>query len=158
MQRLYDAARLGLKGDALALSAGLLPIEMNRLRQMDPVADMAVMKGYADSEAEMAKTMYEAGRNGDTKAALEVLKHRHDWVAKQQIQVDSTQQISISLALEQAQQRVAALVEEVPQAPAASSAASSRQRLTQQNPNVMDLTVKDLTAKDLTDATNQVQR
>ena len=151
LQRLYDAARLGLKGDALALSAGLLPIEMNRLRQMDPVADMAVMKGYADSEAEMARTMYEAGRNGDTKAALEVLKHRHDWVAKQQIQVDSTQQISISLALEQAQQRVAALVEEVPQAPA-------QARLTRQNPNVMDLTVKDLTAKDLTDATNQVQR
>lgn len=107
LERLYAAARLGLKGEALALRAGLLPIEFNRLRQMDPVADMAVMKGYADSEAEMATTLYEAGKGGDVKAALEVLKHRHDWVAKQQIQVDTTQQISISLALEQANQRVA---------------------------------------------------
>jgi hypothetical protein len=38
--------------------------------------------------------------------ALEFLKHKHDWVAKQQVQVDVTQQISIITALEQAQQRL----------------------------------------------------
>lgn len=113
LERLYAAARLGLKNDALALRAGLLPIEFNRLRQMDPVADMAVMKGYADSEAEMATTLYEAGKGGDVKAALEVLRHRHDWVAKQQVQVDVAQQISITAALEQAQSRVMELVHEV---------------------------------------------
>jgi hypothetical protein len=38
--------------------------------------------------------------------ALEILKHKHDWVAKQQMQVDVTQQISIITALEQAEQRL----------------------------------------------------
>ena len=98
LERLYAAARLGMKGETLATRANLLPIELNRLRQMDPIADMAILKGYADAEAEMANTLYEAGRGGDVKAALEVLKHRHDWVAKQQIQVDTAQAISITLA------------------------------------------------------------
>jgi hypothetical protein len=40
---------------------------------------------------------------------MDILKHRHDWVAKQQIQVDSTQQISIAVALEQANKRVESL-------------------------------------------------
>ena len=40
---------------------------------------------------------------GDAKAALEVLKHAHGWVAKQQVQIDVAQQISIVAALEQAQ-------------------------------------------------------
>lgn len=130
LERLYAAARLGLKGEALALRAGLLPIEFNRLRQMDPVADMAVMKGYADSEAEMSTTLYEAGRNGDIKAALEVLKHRHDWVAKQQIQVDTTQQISISLALEQANARVATAQADVVDVEPASPRLSQSTKLT----------------------------
>lgn len=139
LERLYNAARLGLKGEALALRAGLLPIEFNRLRQLDPVADMAVMKGYADSEAEMATTLYEAGREGDVKAALEVLKHRHDWVAKQQVQVDVSQQISVKLALEQAQARLNQMVEEVDDVVP---------RVTHQHPNTMELT----------DATAEVRR
>lgn len=131
LEKIYRSARLGLKGDALALNAGLLPIEFNRLRQMDPVADMAVMKGYADSEAEMATTLYDAGRAGDVKAALEVLKHRHDWVAKQQVQVDVTQQISVKLALEQAQTRLNQMVEEVEDVVP---------KLSKQHPNTMELT------------------
>ena len=55
----------------------------------------------------MATVVRDAALSGDSKAAMDILKHRHDWVAKQQIQVDTTQQISISLALEQANQRVA---------------------------------------------------
>lgn len=108
LERLYNSAKLGLKGDALALNAGLLPIEFRRLCQMDPIADFAVQKGWADQEAQMATVVRDAALNGDSKAAMDILKHRHDWVAKQQIQVDTTQQISISLALEQANQRVAA--------------------------------------------------
>jgi hypothetical protein len=50
--------------------------------------------------------MYEAARDGDSKAALEILKHQHGWVAKQQIDVNIDQQISITGALEKAQQRV----------------------------------------------------
>ena len=102
LERLYNSAKLGLKGDALALNAGLLPIEFRRLCQMDPIADFAVQKGWADQEAQMATVVRDAALSGDSKAAMDILKHRHDWVAKQQIQVDTTQQISISLALEQA--------------------------------------------------------
>ena len=107
LERLYNSAKLGLKGDALALNAGLLPIEFRRLCQMDPIADFAVQKGWADQEAQMATVVRDAALSGDSKAAMDILKHRHDWVAKQQIQVDTTQQISISLALEQANARVA---------------------------------------------------
>jgi hypothetical protein len=48
------------------------------------------------------------GRGGDSKAALEFLRHRHDWVAKQQVQVDVAQSISITAALEMAEKRVRA--------------------------------------------------
>lgn len=106
LQRIYDAAKLGLKGDALALAAGMLPTEFRRLCQMDPIAEMAEQKGRADAEKELATVMMNAALAGDTKAALEVLKHRHDWVAKQQVQIDVAQQISVISALEQAKQRV----------------------------------------------------
>ena len=106
LQRIYDAAKLGLKGDALALAAGMLPTEFRRLCQMDPIAEMAEQKGRADAEKELAAVMMSAALAGDTKAALEVLRHRHDWVAKQQVQIDVAQQISVISALEQAEQRV----------------------------------------------------
>ena len=106
LERLYNAARLGIKGDALAYKAGLLPVEFRRLCQLDPIAEYAVQKGWADQEAAMATVVQEAAMAGDAKAAMDILKHRHDWVAKQHIQMDNTQQISIVLALEQANKRV----------------------------------------------------
>ena len=113
LERLYNSARLGLKGDALALNAGLLPIEFRRLCQLDPIADYAVQKGWADQEAAMATVVQDAARAGDAKAAMDILKHRHDWVAKQHIQVDGTQQISIAVALEQANKRVESIPADV---------------------------------------------
>ncbi len=106
LQKLYNAAKLGLRGDNLALNAGLLPIEYRRLCQMDPIAELAVQKGYADAEGEMSHVVYTAARNGDSKAAMDMLKHRHDWVAKQQVQIDVSQQISVISALEAAERRV----------------------------------------------------
>ena len=115
LQAIYDAAKLGLKGDRLALAAGMLPTEYRRLVQMDPVAEMAELKGAADGERDMAQTVYTAALQGDSRAAMDMLKHRHDWVAKQQVQVDVSQQISISMALEQAKTRVLeGLTQEVP--------------------------------------------
>ena len=64
------------------------------------------MKGRADGEFTAAKTMYDAAAAGDAKAALDILKHQHGWVAKQQIDVSIDQQISVIGALEKAQQRV----------------------------------------------------
>lgn len=106
LQSIYDAARLGLRGDNLALAAGMLPTEFRRLCEMDPLAALAEQKGRADAESELAQVMMTAALSGDAKAALEVLKHKHDWVAKQQVQIDVAQQISILGALEAAERRV----------------------------------------------------
>lgn len=107
LQSIYDAAKLGLKGDTLALAAGLLPVEYRRLKEMDPVAEMAELKGRADGERIASAQLHKAAAEGDAKASLEILKHVHGWVAKQQVQIDVAQQISITAALEQAQRRVA---------------------------------------------------
>ena len=106
LQAIYDAAKLGLKGDKLALTAGMLPSEYRQLTQLDPVAEMAALKGAADAEAQMSAIVYGAALEGDAKMALEMLKHKHDWVAKQSVQIDVVQQISITQALEQAQSRM----------------------------------------------------
>ena len=104
--RVYEAAKLGLSHNALALKAGMMPEEFRKLCQLDPVVELAAMQGRADSEAEMSQVVRDAALGGDAKMALEFLRHKHDWVAKQQVQVDVTQQISIITALEQAEQRL----------------------------------------------------
>ena len=112
LKAVYDAAKLGLKGDTLALAAGMLPTEYRQLTQLDPVVEMAAQKGKADGEIEMANIMRAAALEGDAKMALEVLKHQHGWVAKQAISVEVDQRISITGALAEAQKR-ALTVEDV---------------------------------------------
>lgn len=104
--RIYQAARLGLSQNAIALRSGMLPAELRKLCQLDPAVEIAIEQGQADSEATMAQVVYDAALDGDAKMALEFLKHKHAWVAKQQVQVDVTQQISIITAMEQADTRV----------------------------------------------------
>ena len=106
LESIYKAARCGLKGDSLAMASGLTPRQFRVLADADPLVEMAEVKGRADGEMTAAKTLYEAARDGDSKAALEILKHQHGWVAKQQIDVNIDQQISITGALEKAQTRV----------------------------------------------------
>lgn len=106
LEALYDAAKLGLKGNNLAYAANMTPTELRRLQELDPLANTAIEKGHADGEKEMSEVLFNAAKSGDAKAALEILKHRRDWVAKQQVQVDVSGQISITAALEAAQARV----------------------------------------------------
>jgi hypothetical protein len=106
LEAIYTASRKGLKGDALALAAGMLPTEYRQLCQFDPLAEMAALKGKADSEAEMAEVVTKAAQGGDYKAALAILNHRHDWTPKQEVSVDVTHKISITEALRMAQERV----------------------------------------------------
>ena len=106
LQAIYHAAALGLKGDSLALAAGMLPAEFRQLCELDPVAQMAMLKGRADSEMEASSHLREAARAGDAKAALAILQHSHGWTARQEISVDITNKISITQALQQAQERV----------------------------------------------------
>jgi hypothetical protein len=106
LSRIYEAAKLGLKGDALALASGMLPTEYRQLCELDPVADMAAQKGKADGELEMSLCLHRAAKEGDAKAALAILQHSHGWVAKQSISIDVDQRISITGALKAAESRV----------------------------------------------------
>jgi hypothetical protein len=106
LERIYEAARKGLKGDSLAYAAGLTPQEYRHLMQLDPIAEYAEHKGRAESEAEMADVLRTAALQGDTKAALDILKHVHKWTAPQSVQVQVDQKISITHALEQAKTRI----------------------------------------------------
>ena len=106
LDAIYAAARRGLKGDSLALAAGMQPVEYRQLCQFDQLAEMAEMKGRADGEMEISEMLHEAARNGDAKAALEILKHVHGWTAKTAVDINIDQTISVKHALEMAQQRV----------------------------------------------------
>lgn len=113
LEAIYNAARKGLKGDTLALSSGMTPTEYRALCQFDTLAALAEEKGRADGEMEMAGVLREAALGGDAKAALDILKHAHGWVAKQAVQVEVNQTISITSALQEAQRRVIESVAEV---------------------------------------------
>ena len=106
LNAIYDAAKLGLKGDSLPLAAGMLPTEYRQLCQLDPIAEMAAMKGRADGEVEASRQLHTAAREGDAKASLAILQHVHGWVAKQAITIDVDQRISITAALAEAERRV----------------------------------------------------
>jgi len=105
LERIYQAAFLGLKNDALALAAGLLPVEYRRLKELDQMAEIAELKGRADSERENSQHLLNAARAGDAKAALAILQHTHGWVAKQAISVEVDQRISVIDALRAAEAR-----------------------------------------------------
>ena len=106
LERIYNAAYLGLKNDSLALAAGLLPLEFKRLKELDAVVEMAELKGRADAEQANSKVLHAAAEAGDAKAALEILKHNHGWVAKQAVSIEIEQRISVIDALRAAETRV----------------------------------------------------
>lgn len=106
LEAIYEAARYGLKGDSLAMAAGLTPRQFRVLADADPLVEMAEIKGRTDGEFTAAKTMYEAARDGDSKAALEILRHQHGWKAAQSVEITVEGQISVIAALEKAQSRV----------------------------------------------------
>ena len=114
LEAIMKAAKLGLKGDSLALAAGMTPTEYRQLVLFDPIAEYAELKGRADGEREMSEILHLAAKEGDSKAALAILQHQHGWVAKQQLSIDVEQRISITAALEQAQSRVINALENQP--------------------------------------------
>ena len=111
LARIYRAAKRGLKGDNLALAAGMLPKEYARLKQFDEIAEYAELKGRAEGEMEMSEMLHQAALQGDAKAALAILQNVHGWVAKQAISVDVNQSISITAALQEAERRVLDVVD-----------------------------------------------
>ncbi len=114
LERVYAGARLGLRGEKLAVFAGLLPVEFSQLKQLDPIVELAELKGRADSEAESAKSLRDAAIAGDAKAALAILQHRHDWTAKQEV-VTTNYQVDIKGLLELREQRLMSLPDYTPE-------------------------------------------
>ena len=112
LEAIMKAARLGLKGDRLAIAAGMMPTEYRQLCQFDPVVEYAELKARTESEMKMSEVLHSAAQAGDIKAATIILQNQHDWVAKQQLSIDIDQRISINQALEMAQSRVAQLSSE----------------------------------------------
>ena len=112
LEAIMKAAHLGLKGDRLAIAAGMMPTEYRQLCQFDPVVEYAELKARTQSEMEMSEVLHSAAQAGDIKAATIILQNQHDWVAKQQLSIDIDQRISINQALEMAQSRVAQLSSE----------------------------------------------
>jgi hypothetical protein len=82
LERIYAAAKLGLKGDSLALHAGLRPDEYHTICEFDPLAKLAEQQGRADSEAAHSQKLAEASLAGDAKASLAILQHQHGWSSK----------------------------------------------------------------------------
>jgi hypothetical protein len=78
---------------------------------LDPIAEMAAQKGKADGERQLSEVLHAAALEGDAKVALEILKHQHNWVAKQAITVDVEQRISITGALAEAAKRAAPVID-----------------------------------------------
>lgn len=110
LEAIMKAARLGLKGDRLAIAAGMLPSEYRQLCQFDPIVEYAELKARTQSEMEMSEVLHAAALEGDIKAATIILQNQHDWVAKQQINVEIDQRISINQALEMAERRLATVI------------------------------------------------
>ena len=111
LEAIYRSAKAGLKGDSLALASGMLPKELRQLFEFDPAVELAELKGRADSEMAASATLHAAAEAGDAKAALDILKHVHGWVAKQALDINVDQRISITQALEMAQTRVLEIVD-----------------------------------------------
>jgi hypothetical protein len=113
LDRIYAAANLGLKGDTLALAAGMTPLQFNRLCENDPMAQMAALKGKADGEMLHARMLSEASHNGDSKASLAILQHAHGWTAKQEIDIKSEHSIDIKSLLAERAARIFDVTPEV---------------------------------------------
>ena len=107
LARIYAAARAGLKGDTLALSAGLRPSEYRALKELDEMAEMAEMQGRADGERIHAQMLNEASLAGDAKASLAILQHVHGWTAKQDIHI-TDDRLDLATAIAAARDRMAA--------------------------------------------------
>jgi len=76
---IYDAAFRGLKGDTLAIAAGFLPVDFNRLCEFDDKAAETVVRARADSEAAISGVLHQNALNGDTKAGMFLTTHLHGW-------------------------------------------------------------------------------
>ena len=65
LEAIYDAAKMGLKGDSLALAAGITPAQYRKLAEFDPLVEFAETKGRADGEFMAGWIALQAGLAGE---------------------------------------------------------------------------------------------
>jgi hypothetical protein len=96
IDRIYDAAYKGVKGDRLAHACGFTPEELQFLKGANEFVMRAILKGIADNEMDMGEVLINNARSGDTKAAITMLTHRHDWMPARPVD-DGNQQLTITV-------------------------------------------------------------
>lgn len=102
VDKIYKAAFLGLKGDSIALAAGLLPHQYRQLIANDPWVELAVEKARAESELHATQKLAENIEAGDTKAIMFKLTHMHGYMpAKPEGQDDNTLTVKVVNSLPQ---------------------------------------------------------
>lgn len=106
LEKIYECAKLGLKGDSIPLAAGINLDQYKQLKEFNKNIEILEKRAIADNELELSKCLMEDAKT-NPKTALEVLKHKHGWVAKQQLNVEIEDRISITEALKEAEKRVA---------------------------------------------------
>lgn len=101
LDSLYNASKMGLDGDALAYAAGITPLEMRQLKEFDPAIEHVIGQARAQSEMKMAEVLFRDAEKGNAKSALEVLKHRHGWVATQAVKHEGGVQLILTTGVPQ---------------------------------------------------------
>ena len=97
VERIYDAAYAGLRGEKLAYASGFTPEEFAFLTAANKLVALAIKQGAADNERDVAAALMENALNGDTKAAVVVLTHRHDWMPAKPEGDPNNQQLTITV-------------------------------------------------------------
>lgn len=141
LERIYNAAHKGLKGDSLAIAAGLLPQEFKRLCQLDPIVEVAALKGRADSEMVHATQLHEASVAGDAKASLAILQHVHGWAAKHQVEHTTMVDVSIRTLLEERDAQIKGMIYEHDGRASVSNAANAQSGVLSVTTEVRDVGV-----------------
>lgn len=99
LENISNAAALGLKGDALALAAGLRPVELAQLVANDPEVELLLQTAKVGKVVELAKRLDAASAAGDTKATMTLLNKLTDgdWEPQQQAAVFGANGITINI-------------------------------------------------------------
>ena len=96
IDKIYDAAYKGLRNDKLANACGFTAEELFFLRGANAFVDRAIRQAAADNEMDMGEVLINNAMAGDTKAAVAMLTHRHDWMPAKPAD-EGNQQLTITV-------------------------------------------------------------
>lgn len=97
LAKMYKAGYLGFcKDEQVAIYCNMMVEEYRALCAADPLAAIAAERGRVASEARTAERLDDLVEEGDVKAILGKLKHKHNWMeAKATNETDNTLVIKV---------------------------------------------------------------